>query len=278
LGPTSYSPAPAAASGDPDPRGETVKNDEASPEIGLLIVDWSPLTRAVDSPAELAPVIRHLHDLDTYHKLDLMYVERWTPTPDAMGEIWFALDRRVEAWARDAMLDSLVGGVRGFHQSPAGSALDVEQPDLTTASEQLFEALLTTSSDDASRRKLREATAAYRRIVAEKIVAPLVRAAQAVSDPAERLQRFRLAELSSLSMNIFPGVMSAVLTDSSTVNGPGRRQDAPLNELLAIDRQIERLIGELSECASREKSRLKKPRPRTIDAIPWQNLGSPAKS
>ena len=282
LGPKNSSPAPAAAnSGNPDPRGATVEIGEASEKsCGLLIVDWSPLTPAVDSPAELVPVIRHLHDLDTYHKFDLMDAERWTPTSDAMGAIRFALDRRVETWARDAILDSLVGGVRAFHQPRAVSSNDVEQPDLPTATERVIEALVSTSTDDASRRKQREAVAAYRRIAVEQVVTPLVREAQAAGDPTERLQRFRLAELSSLFVLKFPGVMSAALTDSPAANGPGRRQDTPLNELLAIDRQIEHLIGELSDCKRHQKTALKKPRssPRTIEAISWQHLGLPAKS
>ena len=270
----SPSPAQAAVSGEPGPPGGTV---EVAETCGLVIVDWKPSALSLDSPAELGAASRHLSDLEKFRELDLTDVAVWTPSPGRFEAIQFAVDRRDVGWLSDAFTKSLHADARGFHESRDAKINGSERFDLVSATEQVLETSLKPARDEMDRRKQRAALATYQRIAHAEVVAPLLREAQAATDPFERIQRIQIAKFAALFMATFPTALEAEINAPPTANTPDRRKDRPMNDLLALGGQISRLGEELSSGKKRPKTTLWKPRPPTIDTALWRNFDSRAK-
>ncbi|HEX3655953.1 MAG TPA: hypothetical protein VHV55_09110 [Pirellulales bacterium] len=238
---------------------------DADEHVPLTIVKWSPRLR---SSTELEPVrraVRYLDELHRFRGLELFEVEHWVRAEDEVEALEFALDRGEPGWVKEALLQSLDTST-GSITVPQRHALVSTAPcDFSTAVQQLHEALLGDSEGHISRATQRQALRAYHRLASQQIIEPMLRQAEAVSDPVERCLRLQLAQLNALFLEKMPTVRERLLRNGSqpAAGSPELGHDKSISELLAISSQLLNIAKEVKTWNRNTNPPPKRP-PRTL--------------
>jgi hypothetical protein len=244
-----------------------------SKPIEIVLVGWSLQALQTNFLEGLQAAIDRLKDFHRFRGLDLLRISVWTPTTESLASIRFGIEQHEADWVRDAILESLDSQFCCLEDLQRHDIAAAEPVNLASATEQLVEAL---AADDGSgsRRGRKEAMASYRRLTYEKLIKPLLRDAEAMSDPLKAAQQAQFAQLTNVFLAAWPSAMEAELPANSKGLAVGFGKDSPLAALLATGKQMIALGQQLQKC-KRNPSIKKNRAPLTITAKPAGNLALP---
>jgi len=234
--------------------GDRPAETEESDTFRLTFVRWSPYTMSKTEPESIQRAINELKDLKRYRRLDIHEAEEWIPLDADLESLRFALARREPSWIKDSLLNGIFSGLGALGYEKISPVVISPPTDVAGAVAYLQEAMLGTA-DEKSRQRRKEALHNYHRVVARRITGPMLRQAEATTDPFDQALQLQFVQLNAMFMERAPTVREQLMLgliprrDESLKYG----SDKSISELLAISGQLVSLAKEIKKWKPRSK-------------------------
>jgi hypothetical protein len=228
-------------------------NDEF---VQLVLVRWSPSRMSNSESPKIKQTIDDLVALKRFRRLDIQEIGQWSPKDEELAAINFALERGEPEWVKGAFLDSVYASLCSLGQQPDRSKVVGSPPkDLPGAVAHLHETLLG-GDDDKSRQRRKESLLNYQRVVERCITSPMLRQAEAMTDPLDRSLQVQFAQLNTLFLEKAPAVHERIHQQMGQQREESAKNESEksVSELLAISAQMVALAKELMKCKPRTKT------------------------
>lgn len=234
--------------------------------VRLTLVRWSPCLLSMTDPASMQPAVDELMALKRHRRLDIDELQQWTPAEIDLETMRFALARGETNWLKAAFLDCVYSGVGMLFYGTTKPVVVSLPTDLAGAVEHLQETMQG-AVDKETRLLRRQALHNYNRVVARQVTRPMLRQADAATDPLERALQLQFVQLNALFLEKAPMVRERMMLGlAQQGEAPFKDGDKSVSELLAISSQMVSLAKELTKWKPRPMSA-----PRT-SPVPKLNL------
>jgi hypothetical protein len=161
----------------------------------LALVGWSPQSVTAAPPPGLAATVTRLRNARRYLGVDLAGVSVWTPPPERLEELRFAIELRNRGLAARTVAESAAEDLVDFDFHAGVPTAD---PDFAAAGAELYSLLAADAGCGRPSPDLRAASETYAAAVERDLVGPLNVQALATADPVARAVTAELATVSRL--------------------------------------------------------------------------------
>jgi hypothetical protein len=224
--------------------------------VRLVLVRWSPSRLSNTESPKIKQAIDDLVALKRFRRLDIQEIGQWSPKDEELAAINFALERGEPEWVKGAFLDSAYSGICSLgEKDKATKAAGTPPKDLPGAVAHLQETLIG-GADEKSRQRRKEALLNYHRVVERCVTLPMLRQAEAMTDPLDRSLQVQFAQLNTLFLEKAPTVHERIHQQMGQQREESAKNEGEksVSELLAISAQMVALAKELMKCKPRTKT------------------------
>jgi hypothetical protein len=207
-----------------------------APTVTITLVSWSVQSLNRDQPEPIRRVLDWFREMEQHRNWQLDEVVEWLPSAESVAKIRFALDKNSARWVKDAILDSLDESTVSLACGKPAVPPTLP-PSVSQVMRELHDVLISTKSDDASRRQKRDALGRYQRVMYEQLIQPIWEALELSPSPRERMNLLQMATLAQLFLDKMPAVREEILAVSPVAGGVVRAPHQ-VRELLSVSQQL----------------------------------------
>jgi hypothetical protein len=233
-----------------EPDGDAVSNGDPNGRR-LVLLRWSPAALDIKPPVAFDAVANHFKELEQHLGLDLFEVHMWVATPEDVDRLRFLMRYQDVAFVKEALLDCIYAGLRGFEEVGQGKGRETTVPhDFPAAVLMLRNAMRADCFDCYRVKRQHEALRHVEQLLYEQVIGPMMNEAIRSDGITERAIGLAAAQL--VEMFLIQGL--AINTRVAKTLSQEETADVaalPLDEvrgLLGLGDRVAKFFRELDRC------------------------------